>query len=595
MKNKQITLPKIVFRLIPIVFKGCPILLTSCILIGIMHGLSMAFNTYASQLFFDSVTKAAAQKSGILTVVQMAAFLGAVMLATQILNGVHNFMGDAFFKKAEGFLGNRINEKSSKIDPVSYESPTLLDDINKANQGMENSLYLLFISTTLFTFYLPYFLFMGMYLFRLKPILAFSLVLIFIPVALTQLIRGAVFAKVEDASAPIRREYEYYERCICDREYFKETRILGAFGFFKDLYRGSLKLLGKKTWDAEVKTGLIELSMKMLTLLGYFGILYLLFTALLNNEISVGAFAAVFASIDGMFSIMREVICMHIGKMTQNIGTVRNFIRFLGLPERQGEDIKINAYDGVVLKNVSFRYPGAKSDSLTDISFELKKGETIAVVGENGAGKTTFVKLLMGLYLPTKGITEVGGVDISKVSQSSVYNGISAVFQKFQKYKMNLDENIRISNTQDQSNSKSDGLQSAVLKADLDVEKGSFPDGFDTMLSKEFDGVDLSGGQWQRVAIARGFYRAHGMIVLDEPTAAIDPIEETKIYNKFADISKGKTSVIVTHRLGSARIADRIVVLDKGKIIGIGTHDELMNAGGKYAEMFDAQAKWYVS
>lgn len=319
-------------------------------------------------MFFDSVTKAVNERLGIGNVMWMALALGAATIGSQVLNGAHNFMSNTFMNKMTGFLGKSINEKASKIDPISYETPSLLDDINKANQGMANSLMLFFTFTTIFTFYLPYFLFMAAYLFLLKPILSLSLVLIFIPVAITQLIRGIIFAKLEDEAAPIRREYEYYERCICDREYFKETRILGAFSFFKDLYSTALKLLGRRVWNAEFKTGLMELGMKIITLLGYLGVLYLLFTALLRKEISVGAFAAVFASIEMMFNIMEEIVCRHIGSMTKKLGTVRNFIRFLELPERTGKDIAINAGDGIMLNNVSFRYPEAKVDSLSGIS-----------------------------------------------------------------------------------------------------------------------------------------------------------------------------------------------------------------------------------
>lgn len=168
---------------------------------------------------------------------------------------------------------------------------------------------------------------------------------------------------------------------------------------------------------------------------------------------------------------------------------------------------------------------------------------------------------------------------------------MSGVFQKFQKYQMTLRENVMISNLDTE---REDGtLLETLKKADVNIESQSYPDGLETMLSREFDGVDLSGGQWQRVSIARGINRDSKVIVLDEPTAAIDPIEETKIYKKFKEISDERTTVLVTHRLGSARIADRIVVMENGRVAEIGTHDELMNKQGTYYVLFMSQAQWY--
>ena len=168
---------------------------------------------------------------------------------------------------------------------------------------------------------------------------------------------------------------------------------------------------------------------------------------------------------------------------------------------------------------------------------------------------------------------------------------MSGVFQKFQKYQMTLRENVMISNLDTE---REDGtLLETLKKADVDIESQSYPDGLETMLSREFDGVDLSGGQWQRVSIARGINRDSKVIVLDEPTAAIDPIEETKIYKKFKEISDERTTVLVTHRLGSARIADRIVVMENGRGAEIGTHDELMNKKGTYYVLFMSQSQWY--
>ena len=168
---------------------------------------------------------------------------------------------------------------------------------------------------------------------------------------------------------------------------------------------------------------------------------------------------------------------------------------------------------------------------------------------------------------------------------------MSGVFQKFQKYQMTLRENVMISNLDTE---REDGtLLETLKKADVDIESQSYPDGLETMLSREFDGTGLSGGQWQRVSIARGINRDSKVIVLDEPTAAIDPIEETKIYKKFKEISDERTTVLVTHRLGSARIADRIVVMENGRVAETGTHDELINKKGTYYVLFMSQAQWY--
>ena len=589
----EISLLSILKTLLPMVIVGAPLLFIISNVVGIILGVIIGVNTYVFQHFFDAVTKAITNKSDLVTVFWMVAALGGIKILTLILNSVSNLLFETFLKKMEGYLNERVHEKSGRIDPVSYESPALLDDINKAREGAVNSLRLLFSIITVLTFYLPYFLFMGVYLFSLKPILALSLVLIFIPVVINQIIRGEVFSRLEDQAAPIRREYEYYERCVCDKEYFKETRMLGAFSFFMDLYRSSLVLLGKKVWDSELKVGLIELGLKIITLTGYFGVLYLLFISLINKEISIGAFAAVFAAINEMFFIMEQVISRNIGDLTKNLGTVKNFIRFLRLPERIGRDSDVNTCNGIVLNKVTFRYPGAEHDTLSEVSFEIKNGETIAVVGENGAGKTTLVKLITGIYLPTAGDVRIGDAYTHEVSAASIYRGISAVFQKYQRYKMTLGENISISDEQQlESVSR---LEDAAEKADLNPNTEGFPNGYSTMLSREFGGVDLSGGQWQRVAIARGFYRAHDIIILDEPTASIDPLEEARIFKQFSELSKGKTSIIITHRLGSARIADRIVVMDKGQIEAIGSHDELLCSGGKYAEMFKTQAQWYSS
>ncbi|MEG0308013.1 MAG: ABC transporter ATP-binding protein [Clostridium sp.] len=596
-KKESISFCNIIIKITPMAFATCPIYFIVSNLIGLLHGISHGFRTLMTQRFFDSVTLLA-NSSGILkNTLLIAMALGLALILNQILNGIDNFMLTSKENMIIRELGKKINDKAGKLDLIVFENTEYLDDIKRAKEGIKNSAELLSILTSIVTLYLPYFIFIGGYLYKLNPILAVSLVIIFIPTVLTQVVRVKVFTDLADAVAPIRREYEYYERCIVDREYYKETRILGLFGYFKNLYTGSLKLLNKEAWKAAKKVELLELGMKLITLLGYMGVLYLLFKSLLNGDISVGAFAAVFSSIEFMFSVMEEIICVRMGKVTSSLGSIKNFIRFLDIPERNGKDVIIEGVPNICLDNVSFNYQGTNKASLSNVNLEVKAGETIAIVGENGAGKTTLVKIMMGIYIATEGRTLIGGQDTSEISPESINESISAVFQKYQRYQMTLGENIEISSLKSGHDKnykhKSIAIQEAALKSDLEVREDQFKYGYETMLSREFDGIDLSGGQWKKIAIARGFYRNHNMIVLDEPTAAIDPANETKVYKKFANMAHGKTAIIVTHRLGSAKIADRIVVMDNGKIDEIGSHDELIIRNGKYANMYEAQSKWY--
>jgi ATP-binding cassette subfamily B protein len=261
------------------------------------------------------------------------------------------------------------------------------------------------------------------------------------------------------------------------------------------------------------------------------------------------------------------------------------------LPERGGIDADLRMNENISLNNVSFTYPSAEQKAVDNVTFTVKPGETVAVVGENGSGKTTLVRLITGLYLPDSGDILYGCTSTKTISARSLFKNISAVFQKFQRYQMTLRENIGISDTAKQADDTE--LDKICAQAGIEKDGSSLPNGYDTMLSREFDGVDLSGGQWQRAAIARSFFRPHQFIVLDEPTAAIDPIEETKIYNRFAEISKGKTAVIVTHRLGSVKLADRILVMKQGRLIEQGTHTELMDINGEYFRLYKSQEQWY--
>ena len=384
-----------------------------------------------------------------------------------------------------------------------------------------------------------------------------------------------VYENLYDSIAPIKRQNHYFSKCIGDREFFKETRVLGIDKFFLNKFMDTLHHANQLNWKAKKKMGFVELFCNFLNAIGYIGVVIILVYLLIDGKISIGAFAAIFSSIETVYGILYELVARQISNIVESWGSVKNFISFMNLEEFKELKGSLNS-SGIILKNVSFKYPNNDSYALQEININIKKGETIAIVGTNGSGKSTLAKIICGLYEPISGqkVIDLKG---------------SAVFQDFQKYKLSLRDNLYISDFHKQV----DETYVFNQLTELGLSKETMPDGLETILSNEFNGIDLSGGQWQKIAIMRGIYRDSAIIVLDEPTAAIDPIEESRMYKMFSEITKDRTTILITHRLGSVKIADRIIVLDKGRVVEEGEHFALMKKRGVYYQLFHLQAHWY--
>ncbi|MDR1194082.1 MAG: ABC transporter ATP-binding protein/permease [Peptococcaceae bacterium] len=582
-----------VFRTVfPIVFHSAPGTYIALEIVSFLHALAFVGLPIFFQRLFSVAEHLVNGSATISNVIFAISLLALVNIFWQVINATENFIPIVYEEKTKGKLARDMQDKIARLSPLDFEDTGKLDDINKAEQGKNNAVDYVIRFSWIFSFYIPYFGLMGWYFATLKPILAVLILLIFTPSFLAYIARIQIFSKLEDKSAPLRRESEYYQACIVDREYFKETRLLGAYGYFEKLRQENIRLINDLSFKANLKSKLYEAGLKIITVLGYVGILLLLFYSVLDRSISVGAFASILATITYLFFLMDELASQIVGDLTKNWGTINNYINFLNLNERGGVEQKTDFSNGIEARNVSFTYPAKTTPALKNISFSIKPGETVAIVGENGSGKSTLIKLLTGIYLPSQGEVYFGGTNTGTITKSSLFANMSAIFQKFQQYKMTLEENIGISATgQRQDGGSLDGV---CQLSGFSPGDPVFSNGYETVLSREFGGVDLSGGAWQRIAIARGLYRTHEMIVLDEPTAAIDPIEETRVYHQFAQISQGKIAVIVTHRLGSVRLADRIFVLKQGELVESGTHEELLNYGGEYARLYKSQEQWYM-
>lgn len=590
-KKEKVRISAILKHIASYYIKIAPVNTILKIVIDIAHGISFGVITLATQSFLDTATAFSKGETTISVALLFLLMLGAVHLINRLLNAVANYMPGIMWTKVAGYLRKDAYRKISKLSPEVFEDTDKLDDINKAMNGISGAMSILMVIEVSITFYASYFIFMAWYLFGLKPILVLAIVFVFIPNVISQFVRMKIFDKAEDKAAPARRELDYYERCITDREYYKETRLLGAFSYFKRKYIETLDLLQSIQIKSDAKNGVISIVTTLIGVAGYCGVILLAFHAVMNREISIGAFAAVLSSIGALYNLMNELIEFQIGNLSRNLPMVSNYMRFLKLPERQGEQMEMPEQCDIRLENVSYSYPKAEEYAVKDVSISINAGETVAIVGENGSGKSTLIRLITGLYKPSNGTVFYGDKNINDISYHSLFKNISAVFQKYQRYQMTLKENISISDSK--KNPKENELEKICKVAGVDYDSENYPEKWNTMLSREFDGVDLSGGQWQRIAIARAFFKTHGFILLDEPTAAIDPYEETRIYNKFAEISKDKTAIIVTHRLGSVKLADRVFVMKDGEVVQCGTHEQLLREAGEYQRLWAAQEQWY--
>lgn len=557
------------------------------LLMSALPGLLSALSIPALERFVEGV-EAAALGSGWKLLTEGAVILCAVNLMARSLGSIMDYVRHTSCERIKADLTAMLMRAFSRKEPICFENPEVLKSTEKAWEGIEHFEYFTHsvVSDGLYT--LVYTITMAVYLAAHSWVLAAVLLLSVIPMIVVQKKLQAMNESFQDKRAAMKREFDYCESCMVGREMYKETRLLGAFQYFFDRYTRHIRdfchfrtrhILREKWMDAKAN---------VLSMAGFAVMLAVLVAELCTGRLSSAAFAAVLSSLLTIFFTVMRYFTNVFWLLAQELPTVGNLFRALDLPERQGETAEADGLKGVKLTDVHFRYPGAAQEAVRGVTLEIRPKETIAVVGENGAGKTTLVRLMTGLYLPDTGTVEIGGQDTHRLDLPSAVGRMSAVFQKYMKYPLKLSENVRISDPSCQEE-----ISGVLAQAGLEVSSASFPQGGETMLSREFDGVDLSGGQWQRVAIARGLYRAHGMIVLDEPTAAIDPLEETRIYRQFADLARDRTAVVVTHRIGSARIADRIIVMENGLIAECGTHDQLMEQNGSYARMVEAQAEWY--
>lgn len=391
------------------------------------------------------------------------------------------------------------------------------------------------------------------------------------------------------------RKRDYIKSLFQNKGTVKELRIFKAFDFLIDLWEkkdGMLNLEDLKVIKFENKSRVCAITIAK----GFTGIVMIWLISLISSaEITVGSFVSLTSAI-ALLSTSFGSIFSDIAQLYENNKYIAALYKILDVvPEKKEKNIgikerKIESLESIKFCNVSFAYPSAKQDIISDVCFEIKKGDRIAVIGHNGSGKTTLVNLIMGLYHSYRGKIYVNGLDLLTDDYLDEYQTkLASVFQDYNRYEMSIRENVAISNIAEMYNDK----KIREVLDEMKLEKISKQD-LDIMLSPFYEGgIDLSGGEWQKVALARANFRNAELFLFDEPTAALDPEAEMKFYNSVLNIVENKTFVIVSHRMAVTKYCNKIIVMDNGKIAESGSHDELIAKRGIYYKMYRKQIEIY--
>ncbi len=496
--------------------------------------------------------------------------------------------------KLEGYINRMIFEKAQQVELGCYENPDFFDSYNRATWVVEKGAYKRIIEGSAWTIGSIFSIItLAVYLYQIDPIL---LIVLICPVIVMyfRIKRNGVEFQKEKEMTPFERQKDYTKRTVLLKDFAKEIKTTSIFKVvnrrFKEAVDTNIKIIKKYGWKIAVLEMFSDFFGQVIPIAGGFG--YGCYRLIVRGDIPISEFSVLVSAITncrnklnqlGYYFTMQQKHCLWV----QNL---REFLAYE--PKIQGGGIEPGEFESIEFKNVSFRYSGNKKNTLTDVSFRINKGESIAVVGHNGAGKTTLSKLMMRLYDVDEGEILYNGINIKEYDLLKYRDKFASVFQDYRIFAMTVAENVLIREVDENNISLAQKAlrQSGVYDKILTLDEKE-----NTILTREFieDGALLSGGESQKVTIARMFAKDFDIAILDEPSSALDPVAETKMYDSLMEGTKDKTVIYISHRLSSATRSDNILVFSNGYLTESGTHEELMSLGGEYCEMFTLQASGY--
>lgn len=552
---------------------------------------------YVGKLIIDEIVELIAQDSPDPTLLwwYLGAELGLAVASDVINRGitlVDILLGDLFSNRTSV----DIIRHAARLDMYQFENPEFYDKLERARRQtssrtalMSQVLQQLQDMITVLT--------LGAGLVAFNPWLILILVVAVIPSFLGESHFNQRKYSLTRSWTPERRELDYLRYIGASDTTAKEVKIFGLSDFLARRF-GELSheyyLANRKIAIQRAGWGVV---LSALGTLAYYGAYVVIALQTISGAITLGTLTF----LTGSFARMRgmlQAIMNRFSRITESALYLQDLFDFLNLEPSivstpNSVPFPAELQDGFTFENVGFRYPGTDKWAIRNLSFTLRKGEKLALVGENGAGKTTLVKLLARLYDPTEGRILVDGIDLRDIELHSLRHNIGIIFQDYIRFQLRAKENIAVGNIDKLAEQLT--IEEAAQKSMADEVIDTLPERYEQFLGKRFkDGVDLSGGQWQKVALGRAYMRDAQLLILDEPTSALDARAEHEVFVRFSELIAGKTAVLISHRFSTVRMADRILFLENGQLLELGSHEELLAQGGKYAELFQLQAQGYL-
>lgn len=387
------------------------------------------------------------------------------------------------------------------------------------------------------------------------------------------------------------RWLSYYAGLLSEKNSLFELKVFSATNYIMNLWKSKNKKVLQQRLNTTIRAQKYFAISSIIILFWISILIYTMINGIHSGIVSLGLFVSLLGSASSLLGIT-EQLSYTFSNITRHYLQVQHYETFINLPEVQNyseKEIDLNNTIEIEFDNVYFCYPNTEKEILKGITFKFSNKESVSIVGENGAGKSTIIKLLCRLYHPNSGVIKINGVNLDDLSEKQLHKLLCIVFQDYCCYNLSLRENIALSNTDEVTN------DFKIHKALIEGKADTISDNLDVPLGKiENEGIDISGGQWQRIAISRALFSDSKFIILDEPTASLDPLAESDMYQSFTNILHDRGCIIISHRLASARMADRIIVIDNGIVVECGRHTTLLDNNGLYAQMWKAQSSWYT-